>query len=419
MYKLACKLTLCFFCCLCTAKGQRLPKVAVDYSFIKSGSAVQDKNFYLLTLLQQLPQVKLALLQNPALVTLAAEKKQAVLSAIKNCNDTISCYFQSLPFNAGQVQQVRNALTTLYNSKPAIRQMVSKHMRHSGYYQLYDSLPDVQLLQHAWIDAANGINYIIQAYSTNTGLRYPHINSVTYAINSGYYRIVINEMMLQVRQRIQNSQLFFQPDLTVALELLFVNNRDEAGRYEPLATINAKAYQRIKTINWGLYPYSAILSPGEGPENNMPLSPNARYRCMLAAEHFKKLQAPFIIVSGGFVHPFQTPYNEAVEMKKYLVQVLQIPENAVIIEPHARHTTTNFRNANRIVYRNGMPHKKILVSTTKYQANYIAADRFAQANISTLGYLPYKDLHRLNDFDIEYLPTITSLHMDSSDPLDP
>ena len=70
---------------------------------------------------------------------------------------------------------------------------------------------------------------------------------------------------------------------------------------------------------------------------------------------YRQHQAPFIIVSGGRVHPYHTPYNEAFEMKKYLMDVWQIPESAIIIEPHARHTTTNFRNAARIMFRNGFP----------------------------------------------------------------
>ena len=58
---------------------------------------------------------------------------------------------------------------------------------------------------------------------------------------------------------------------------------------------------------------------------------------------------PFIIVSGGRVHPFKTQYIEAVEMKHYMIDVLGIPTSAIIIDPFARHTTTNVRNAGHMI----------------------------------------------------------------------
>ena len=52
-------------------------------------------------------------------------------------------------------------------------------------------------------------------------------------------------------------------------------------------------------------------------------------------------KAPLILVSGGYVHPNQTPYCEAIEMKESLVRDFGIPSDAILIDPHARHTTTN------------------------------------------------------------------------------
>jgi hypothetical protein len=41
-----------------------------------------------------------------------------------------------------------------------------------------------------------------------------------------------------------------------------------------------------------------------------------------------------------------------------------IPANAIIVDPHARHTTTKMRNAARLIYRYGMPFSaKALVTT--------------------------------------------------------
>src|SRR5665647_1789454 len=93
---------------------------------------------------------------------------------------------------------------------------------------------------------------------------------------------------------------------------------------------------------------------------------------MLGAENYKKGLAPFIVVSGGFVHPFQTSYCEAFELKQYLIDQLGIPDSVIIMEPHARHTTTNIRNTNRIIYRHYIPaDKQILCTSTSGQIDYI------------------------------------------------
>jgi hypothetical protein len=140
----------------------------------------------------------------------------------------------------------------------------------------------------------------------------------------------------------------------------------------------------------------------------------------LAADRYKRGLAPFIIVSGGFCHPFHTPFCEAIAMKKYLVNQCGIPTAAVIIEPYARHTTTNFRNAGRLIIRYGMPVKLVyLCVTTKDQADYIADPYFERRCLRELGYLPYRDLKRLSDHEIVFQPEMNCLHMDPYDPLDP
>ncbi|MBK8657099.1 MAG: hypothetical protein IPN20_25070 [Haliscomenobacter sp.] len=49
-----------------------------------------------------------------------------------------------------------------------------------------------------------------------------------------------------------------------------------------------------------------------------------------------------------------------------------MPERAIIIEPHARHTTTNFRNSARLMYRYGIPFDKMaLCTSTMDQVVYI------------------------------------------------
>jgi hypothetical protein len=140
----------------------------------------------------------------------------------------------------------------------------------------------------------------------------------------------------------------------------------------------------------------------------------------LASRRYREGKAPLIIVSGGFVHPAQTPYAEALEMKKALIGEFGVGPESIIVDPHARHTTTNMRNAARLLYRYGAPFEKtVLVTTDPNQSTYIEGDVFAKRSMDELGYMPYKIVKRLSAFDLEWLPQINSLQADARDPLDP
>jgi hypothetical protein len=107
-------------------------------------------------------------------------------------------------------------------------------------------------------------------------------------------------------------------------------------------------------------------------------------------------------------------------MKKDLMARYKIPEHAILIDPHARHTTTNFRNAARLIYRYGIPPEKMaLVTTSMYQSYYIGDMNLDERCEKELGYVPYHLFERLSKFDIEFKPRIESLHADPMDPLDP
>jgi hypothetical protein len=107
-------------------------------------------------------------------------------------------------------------------------------------------------------------------------------------------------------------------------------------------------------------------------------------------------------------------------MKNYLMDQHGIEAKYIIIDPHARHTTTNFRNANRLMIRYGFPMDKLCVfTTTKSQTDYVMNSLFDKRNERELGYLPYFGKVRISNHDIEYLPSLFCLHLDPFDPLDP
>jgi uncharacterized SAM-binding protein YcdF (DUF218 family) len=96
-------------------------------------------------------------------------------------------------------------------------------------------------------------------------------------------------------------------------------------------------------------------------------------RVEVAARRYKDGQAPLILVSGGYVHPNQTADCEALEMKKSLIDDYGVPADSIIVEPRARHATTNLRNAARHMYRYGIPFEaKVLITTHRFHSEYIA-----------------------------------------------
>ena len=409
-------ITLCSF----TKNFSQAQRPDPDYLPVKSSSLLQDKNFYLLTLFEKIKGVATILQSDEALNSIAKEHIASLNNIPFECKDSLKCYAQSFLWTDKEITKVHQDLQSLFKKNPSLQKLVDEHLRPSGYFQNYASLSDEDLLLNAWQDEAKGMNYIINVYMLNIGARYASIDSVSYPVNGSYYKSIINEMMFQIRHISSSLKLFFEPSLQVCLQLLAVNNRDEAIRYDPLQAINKKAYDQIKKTNFSNYPYSVILALGEGPENNVPISPNNKYRCRTAAERYRQGQAPFIIVSGGHVHPFQTPYCEAFEMKKYLIEHFNIPEQVIIVEPYARHTITNFRNANRIIYRTHIPFtKKILCVTSKYHTDYLSNPEFKQRSIEELGYAPFKEIKHLDDFATEFFPVIESLQINSLDPLDP
>jgi uncharacterized SAM-binding protein YcdF (DUF218 family) len=136
-----------------------------------------------------------------------------------------------------------------------------------------------------------------------------------------------------------------------------------------------------------------------------------------AVKAFREGKAPFIVVSGGYVHPPQTPYSEAIEMKKALLSEFGVPENAILADPHARVTLTNMRNTARLIYRYGIPfdRKALVVS----DPSHISAVEGFKFNKDSLGYMPYRSGARLSPFALEFTPQIESLNTDGSDLLDP
>jgi hypothetical protein len=416
--------TLFLFICLAglltpfLLQAQNEPSFDPSYQFVQSGNLVQDKNFYLLTLFEEEPVLQKAIKKSKAFQHYQVYPERAAKIA-KECPNA-ACFAESLAFSDQQIIAIGEALQQLYASEPAFRTTLQQHLRPSGVFMRYASMPEEKILMQRWKEEAYGLNYVLTAYTRNTGLRYPRIDSAAFYVHSEDYTKAVQKLWAQEWAQKDPSVLFFSPVLHFAMDLLELNKKDHAARHEPLSTLNREAYQQLPGIQWASYPYSAILVLGAGPSDDQPISPMCKERCRTGAAIFREKKAPFIIVSGGYVHPFGTRYSEAIEMKKFLMDSCNIPESAIIAEPHARHTTTNIRNANRILFRNGFPmDKKVLCTSSKAHITYVTSIFFDRVCDKDLRYHPYKNVKRLDDNSVEYEPVQESLHGDPFDPLDP
>lgn len=269
----------------------------------------------------------------------------------------------------------------------------------------------------------DGLNGVIRVYAMGGTPRYPKIDGPN-----------PDESVLEAEQRVTQSVAFgaasrgdpvtvLDPSVGLSLALLEVAGRDDAAAWEPLdADVrNGPAMALAKTLDWSRWPYAAIIVPGEGPDDlATPLSPLGKVRVRLAAQQYSQGAAPFIIVSGGAVHPRSTRFAEAWEMRRALIERFGIPANHVLIDPYARHTTTNLRNVARLLITLRAPMgREALIVTSEEQSRYIESPGFAARNQQELGYQPGTIGKRLSPTALPFRPAVQSQRRDPGDPLDP
>ena len=167
--------------------------------------------------------------------------------------------------------------------------------------------------------------------------------------------------------------------------------------------------------------YPLIIVPGYTPlgsERPVTLSGRTKRRLRRAVDAYREHDSLAILVTGGNVYPDGTPNNEAAEMKRYLLEKLQIPADRIALEPYARHSTTNLRNAARFMLAHGLA--KALIVTTRGQSFYFSFPRLSTYRRRCRQELGY-ELGRLRFVS----PSRTSFEPSNdvlqrgSDPLDP
>ncbi len=266
-----------------------------------------------------------------------------------------------------------------------------------------------------------GINTIVRTYGLGMAPGYPQIDGAG-PIEPEERQARLQAAAWLARTPRAGSIQALDTSVDFALALLDGSDRTDAIGFEPLAGgLNAPAMTRAAGIDWSRWRYSAMIVTGVGPEiRGMPLSPFGKYHVRLAAARFAKGDVPFIILTGGRAHPRATRFAEAEQMRKALIERYGIPADAIVIEPYARHTTTNLRNASRMLMLMGAPlAKETLIVCNEGQSAYIESDAFTQRNARELGYQPGKVVRRLSPTELTFLPSASSARVDPRDPLDP
>jgi hypothetical protein len=381
-----------------------------------AGDIISDKVFPFISGLQNNPEILKAIIDDPELKKLTLRHKERIELSLEQCKD-VGCYADAIQWTKDETATISSELAMM-SGKDNMKLFIKK-LKASGYYNLYASSPDDEYVKAVWNNVADGVGHILDVYIKGVKPLYEKIDSISFAASDEKFREDIKGMLADEVKDME-ARVFFDMPVNVGIKALLMNQRDEAARYEPLNSgMNKTAFEKIRGINWGNYPYSVILVPGQGPEEErVEIDPMGISRCRMASEYYKKGHAPFIVVSGGHVHPNKTPFCEAVEMKKYMVNELKIPEDAIFIEPHARHTTTNMRNTARMIYRFCIPvDKKILIVTDPVQNGFLLG--MEKRFIMELGCTPYRDLKKLSENTSEYLPDRNALQCNPKDPLDP
>jgi hypothetical protein len=379
---------------------------------------IESKNFYFISLIGYFNEVK-AMIQKDEDLSTVALRKYNDLQIAENYLEILN----SLRFTESEITIVGNRLKALYRPDNALGKLVSSHLIPSGCYCNYRDQDGAGLLVKAWEQDARGINHVIDIYGEGQKPYYPLIDSISFVRDSPGHRNMLMESRRYLLELLKGVDLFYTSPLQAALLFLNINERNEAVDFEPMSeTVNKKAYEHIHTIDWDMYPYSIILMLGSGPNEYVStLNREIKPRLKMVALKYLQGTAPFIVVSGGRVHPYKTLNSEAFFMKKYLMEECGIPEYAIIMDPHARHTTTNVRNTVRIMFRQGIPMDKCaLISSSERHISSIAVPAFAERCLNEMGVKPYELGKRINEQFIEFYPQLTALQINPGrDPLDP
>jgi hypothetical protein len=382
--------------------------------------SLEARVFPLLAFLRKAPGWAEALAADRELQRLTQDRAARVPA--EGCTPAPECLAQAWTLTDADIELVDARLQVLVARPALARALVRYHLRPSGRFARYGALTDGALLSAAWHDAARGLNRTIAVYGLGQAPMYPKIDAIIFdTANPEYPGLLVRHGVATVALG-REGDLFFDPVLRYAAGLMMINERTEGAAFRPLLDgENADALRAARSIDWQDYRYPALLVFGHGPEDPQSgTGPMAHIRLRLAADMFARGLAPYIVVSGGNVHPNRTKSNEAVEMRRLLTTLHGVPAERILIEPHARHTTTNLRNVARLLLAAGFPvDRPSLIVSDHVTIGYIAGSELAARNLREMGVQPGKVMPGPDRFTALFTPDPIAFHVEVSDPLDP
>ncbi len=184
----------------------------------------------------------------------------------------------------------------------------------------------------------------------------------------------------------------------------YISNR---GKIIDIYNENKEAISYLKSIkNLDSFKYHLIIVPGYAEKHQEEIvNIRMKERLDAAVYAFKNSNIPLLLLSGGNVSPNGTRFNEAMEMKRILLIKYKIPEHHIIIEPYARNSITNLRNAGRFMLSYNL--KKAIIITSPAQNIYFGMSEessFKQRSITLLGY-EVGDIILLSKYTSEFKPS--------------
>lgn len=382
--------------------------------------SLEARVFPLFSYFLAVPAWQEALAADPALQRLALERAARVPA--EACTAAPQCITDAWVWTDEDIKLVDLRLRSLVKQSNLADALIKQHMRPSARFARHEALNDTDLLSAAWQDAARGINRVIAVYGQGKAPMYPKIDSMIFDTTSAEFPNLMRVHSVATASLTQATDIFSQPAVRFAAGLLMMNERTEAAAFRPLLEgVNAATVKEISNTNWARYAYPAILVFGHGPEDPQSgTGPLAHVRLRLAAQMFERGLAPFVIVSGGNVHPNRTKSNESVEMKRLLVELHNIPANRILIDPHARHTTTNLRNSARLLFATGVPtDRPSLIVSDHLTIQYIKSNVLFDRNMREMGVQPGKVEAGPDKFTALFTPDRTAFYVEVTDPLDP
>lgn len=376
------------------------------------------KNYFATYLLFQDTSTSRRILEQPGFKKILSDRHQRYVSSL-GCRD-LSCFLNAFKWTDSEISEMTLLLVKRSKSDKDLMHILSERLLPSNAYGIVGDMTADRYFEKALRQDFNAVNYVIDVYGGGKKPNYPKIDSISFDVSRKSYPEQLREVRQDVLTDIHKPADAFFASLLTAVRLLELNERWDAAQLEPLMELeNKKALNAIAKTNFDKYPYSLLLTLGAGPSiYGQAISPGGMLRSRMAARSYFKGLAPFIIVSGGRVHPYKTPYIEAIEMKKYLMDVLKVPEEAILIDPHARHTTTNLRNTARIMLNYGFPGDKYAIVNSSVQ-HINSVEKMEGRCMKELGYMPYSLGKRISDVIIEFKPRKEALTIDPDEPLDP